>query len=87
MGEAFYITLMEIFMRENGSTTRQMEEVHIPIQTEQSMWANGRKTNKMVLVWSNGWMENAMKANTEMAQKQAKEFSSSLTLATTKVNS
>lgn len=67
--------------------TRPMEEEHIRTQMAQSMSGNGRKTNKMDLGLSNGSMENATKANTETAQKQAKEFSNSSTPATTKASS
>lgn len=67
--------------------TRQMVEERIRILTVQSMLGNGRRTSKMVLGLNNGSMESVTKDNIETAQKQAKEFSSSLTLATTKASS
>ena len=76
MDLAFFGTLMETSMKENGSMIKLTETVHILMRTVLHMLVNGRMISSMVLVKSSGLMELFMRGDTPWELNMEKEYCS-----------
>ena len=69
----FFTTLMVMYMRESGSTTRQMVKELTLILMGPNMWESGKKTNKMVRGFRSGLTVRNTKDSTKMVLRPGKE--------------
>ena len=68
-----FTMLMEISMRETGTTTKLMEMVPTHTRMEPSMSDRGRMTSSMASVLKHGLMEPSMKVNTMRVRRMVEE--------------
>ena len=74
MEKVFFIILMAIFTKVNGSMTRQMVRVLTLTRMEPNMLENGKMTSRMEWGLKSGLMDSVMRDSIKTVQKLEKGY-------------
>ena len=74
MEKVFFIILMAIFTKVNGSMTRQMVKVLTLTRMEPNMLENGKMISRMEWELKNGLMDSVMRDSIKTVQKLEKGY-------------